>query len=671
MKTNWPVIRRAGFLAIGLTLCASPLGAQTAPPSRAAQEIPVRAASSAAPTSTITRLEVGRTGQQTIVRIEGNRPLSYQAEHLQNPERLVLDFSGTRFAANWDPHSAAARPVQRVRAGQYKPDAARVVIDLTGAVPYDVSAAGTWVQVTFAATSDPAPVARTSVAQVTRPANRSAELPRTPQKREDLVADISGMPLPETLTRRSAGLASLKPQGPPPAPATPPQEPAAPAPQPVAQPQVVKGAATSASGQKFTGEPISVNFKDLDLKDFFRLIHEISGLNVVLDPAVRGSLPALVLDEVPWDQALDIVLKNNGLDKELDGNVLRIATKETLKKEVEMQRDLIKAQQEAVEPVTATRVLSYTKASALVTTLRRWLSARGEIVADERTNTLIIKDIPSVLPDIDNLIRQLDRKSQQVEIEARVVAASRSFARDIGSQFAFSAQGLNGRNVFGGNTTVGTSQGIRTNPPFPPLVVGGSSSSGGQMPLNTNLAAGSPTSGVSFFHSSPNFALDYMITAAESKGVGKLLSKPKVYTQNNQKGTVKQGNRVPIQTTINNTISVQYVDAVLKLEVTPQITADGTIFMQVSIENTQIDNGIPRVQGIPALDTQSVETSVLINDGGTVVIGGIMVSSQRTDINQVPLFGSVPVIGHLFKRTSVNVTSQELYFFLTPRVIPN
>jgi type IV pilus assembly protein PilQ len=134
---------------------------------------------------------------------------------------------------------------------------------------------------------------------------------------------------------------------------------------------------------------------------------------------------------------------------------------------------------------------------------------------------------------------------------------------------------------------------------------------------------------------------------------------------------VKQGNRVPIQTTINNTISVQYVDAVLKLEVTPQITADGTIFMQVVVENTQIDNGIPRVQGIPALDTQSVETSVLVNDGGTVMIGGVNVTSQRTDINQVPLFGSIPVIGNLFKRTSVNVTSSELYFFLTPRVISN
>jgi type IV pilus assembly protein PilQ len=349
---------------------------------------------------------------------------------------------------------------------------------------------------------------------------------------------------------------------------------------------------------------------------------------------------------------------------------------------LETKRDLEKAQSEAVEPVTATRVLSYTKASAMMLTLKKWLSPRGEIVADERTNTLIIRDIPSVLPDVDNLIHQLDRKSQQVEIEARVVSASRSFARDIGNQFAFSTTAVNGKNVFGGLSAVGTSPvfrpflpGVSTSPALifgtPPVASATPTPVNVAQPLSTNLAATTPTSGLTYLFTSPNFALDYMISAAESKGIGKLLSKPKIYTQNNEKGVVQQGNKIPIQTTINNTISVQFVDAVLKLEVTPQITADGTIFMNVLVENTQIDNGIPRVQGVPALDTQSVQTSVLVNDGGTVMIGGVNVTSQRTDINQVPIVGSLPVIGNLFKRTSVSVTSQELYFFLTPRVISN
>jgi len=227
-----------------------------------------------------------------------------------------------------------------------------------------------------------------------------------------------------------------------------------------------------------------------------------------------------------------------------------------------------------------------------------------------------------------------------------------------------------GRTIFSGLSAVGTSSFSCPAPcplPPPPVVVGGGTS----IPLNVNLAATAPTSGLAFIHRSPNFSVDFMITAAEAKGVGKLLSKPKVITQNNEKAIVKQGTKIPIQTTINNTISVQFIDAVLKLEVTPQITAEGTIYMEVLVENTQIDAGIPRVQGIPALDTQSAETKVLINDGGTVVIGGVIISSQRTDVSQVPLFGSIPVIGNLFKRSTVNVQSQELLFFLTPRIVPS
>jgi type IV pilus assembly protein PilQ len=308
-------------------------------------------------------------------------------------------------------------------------------------------------------------------------------------------------------------------------------------------------------------------------------------------------------------------------------------------------------------------------------TLKKFLSARGDIFSDDRSNQLVIRDIPSVIPTIDNLIRQLDRKSQQVEIEARVISATRSFSQDIGVQWGFAGTTTSGRSVYGGVPSVGVSPIITgTGLPQPPLVATPTSSSGGGttpgIPFNVNLPSGVPTSGFYFGHRSPNFAVDLFITAAEAKGVGKLLSKPKVITQNNEKATVKQGTKIPIQTTINNTISVQYIDAVLKLEVTPQITAEGTVFMDVLVENTQIDNGIPRVQGIPALDTQSAETKVLVADGGTVVIGGIIVTQQQTSIQEVPIIGSLPVIGYLFRRNSVTVQSQELLFFLTPRIIP-
>jgi type IV pilus assembly protein PilQ len=416
----------------------------------------------------------------------------------------------------------------------------------------------------------------------------------------------------------------------------------------------------------YSGEPISVNLKDVDLKDFFRLVHEISGLNVVLDPSVHGTV-TLVLDEVPWDQALDIVLKNNGLSKELDGNVLRIVTQDTLRHEADSQRDLVKAQTDAVQPETVTRVLNYAKASELVGPLKRFLTARGDVISIDRSNTLIVRDIPDSIPGIDNLIRQLDRKTQQVEIEARVVQASRSFARDIGTQFGMSGTwgGSNSSNVLGGNP-VSSQTSPLVHPVAPPLVAAGTTS---QMPLLLNFPANAATSGLVFGHSSPNFALDYIITAAESKGVGKLLSSPQLVTQNNAMAVVKQGAQIPIQTTVNNTISTQYIDAVLRLQVTPQITSEGTVFLDVTVENTQADFS-SEVNGLPTLNTQSAQTKVLIEDGGTVVIGGVMVTQQNTTVQEVPLLGSVPVIGHLFSRTAVSVSTQELLFFVTPRILP-
>src|SRR6202041_532958 len=187
-------------------------------------------------------------------------------------------------------------------------------------------------------------------------------------------------------------------------------------------------------GPKYTGEPISVNLKDVDLKDFFRLIHEISGLNVVLDPNVHGTL-TVVLDDVPWDQALDIVLKNNELARELEGNVLRIATVETLKHEADSRRAQVESETLAVEKVSVTRFLSYAKAKDVVVTVKKFLSQRGDVVADDRTNAVIINDIPKVIPTIDRLLTQLDRKTQEVDIEARVVAATRRLTRDVGAPF--------------------------------------------------------------------------------------------------------------------------------------------------------------------------------------------------------------------------------------------
>jgi len=661
---------------VSAAFVASPLLAQTQEP-----------AGATATTAVISSVALTQGTERASVRVVGEGRLQPHAVRMQNPDRLVLDFDGTRLAVQKTVIPGVASPVREVRLGQYRRDIARVVIDLTGASPYQIARDGDAVVVYFEAQGD-APDASASAPTITSQrmaVARTGNYYDAAASRKGLIQDVKDrqisvprFALPSELTQPSLALASYSGNNSPEKPAEPAQEAAQ---QAVQQASTAAATVATSSQQvspsgmaapKYTGEPISVNLKDVDLRDFFRLIHEISGLNVVLDPAVKGSL-TIVLDEVPWDQALDIVLQNNGLDKQLNGNVLRIATKDTLKKEAETARDLDKAQAEAVPPVTVTRVLSYSKASTMVGTLKKFLSPRGDIFADERSNQLIIRDIPSVIPTIDNLIHQLDRKSQQVEIEARVVAASRSFAQDIGTELGFAGSTTGGRSLFYGGQ--GGSSGVTTSGiPTGPVVTnsGGTSTSTVTtgLPLAVNLGAGVPTSGLGFSHRSPNFAIDFFITAAEAKGVGKLLSKPRVVTQNNEKATVKQGTKIPIQTTINNTISVQYIDAVLKLEVTPQITADGTVFMDVLVENTQVDNGIPRVQGIPALDTQSAETKVLVPDGGTVVIGGIIVSQEQTNITEVPIVGSLPLIGHLFRRTNVNVQSQELLFFLTPRIIP-
>ncbi len=393
-----------------------------------------------------------------------------------------------------------------------------------------------------------------------------------------------------------------------------------------------------------------MNLKDVDLKDFFRLIHEISGLNVVLDPNVHGSL-TVVLDDVPWDQALDIVLKNNDLARELEGNVLRIATVDTLKKEADGRRAQVEAEALAVEKVSVTRFLSYAHAKDVIITVKKFLSVRGDVVADERTNAVIVNDIPKVLPVIDRLLTQLDRKTQEVEIEARVVAATRQFARDIGTQLGFGWG--DGHSAIGGAQAVGAS----------PTTVGGltpgyitvpgttsGSTTGNSIPLFSNLGSTSPTSGLTFLNASNTVRIDAVLSMAESRGLLKVLSRPRVVTQNNIQAFVKQGVRVPIvtQAQLGGPPTVTYVDAFLRLTVTPQITSENTIFLNVDVENTTPNFG-QEVQGNPELITQQATTQVLVTDGGTVVIGGVIQTQNSINITQVPVLGNLPILGNLFK----------------------
>jgi type IV pilus assembly protein PilQ len=275
------------------------------------------------------------------------------------------------------------------------------------------------------------------------------------------------------------------------------------------------------------------------------------------------------------------------------------------------------------------------------------------------------------MPNLDRLLTQLDRKTQEVEIEARVVAATRSFARDIGTQLGFGWG--NASTSLGGVPAVGTSP-IATfgiTPKYPIIgTTAPTGTTGVQIPLFSNLAPAGPTSGFSFLNASSSVRIDALLSMAESRGLLKILSRPRVVTQNNIQALVRQGVRVPIvtQAQLGGPPTVTYIDAFLRLTVVPQITSEGTIFLNVDVENTTPDFG-QTVNGNPTLITQQATTQVLVTDGGTVVIGGVIQTNNSISVDQVPLLGSIPWLGNLFKHSIVSTSNQELIFFITPRII--
>ncbi len=558
----------------------------------------------------------GETGISIELTAKG--AITPRVETLSSPDRLVVDLPNTALATSVNRISVGNGGVTGVRIGTDASATTRVVVDLERPLKYELTP-GPGGKLTLkldsgsvAANRSVAP-AKASVPVVTAALTApSLPKPEAAKPAQDFVvveptyAPKKDAAPVETPVRAVAAASKFveRPEGnllPAASAAMPPQ--AAPAPaasQPAAtaiEPAVNFAAEqkshpqAAANGPKYTGEPISVNLKDVDLKDFFRLIHEISGLNVVLDPDVKGSL-TIVLDDVPWDQALDIVLKNNTLSRQLDGNVLRIATVDTLRKEAESRRAEKEAEAMEIEKVTVTRFLSYAHARDVEATVKKFLTQRGDVTTDERTNAIIINDIPTVIPPIDRLLTQLDRKTQEVEIEARVVAATRSFARDIGTQLGFGVG--NGHDAVGGapGPTPGASP-ITSGTPNPGYIVVPGTGSGNSIPLFSNLGAVGATSGLSFITSSANVRLDAILTMAESRGLLKILSRPRVVTQNNIQAVVKQGVRVPIVTSsqLGGPATTTYIDAFLRLTVTPQITSENTIFLNVDVENTTPDFG--------------------------------------------------------------------------------
>jgi type IV pilus assembly protein PilQ len=431
--------------------------------------------------------------------------------------------------------------------------------------------------------------------------------------------------------------------------------------QPAAQPATVPASQPGASGRKFTGHPVSLDFQGADLRAVLRTFSEISGLNIVIDPAVAGSVD-VALRDVPWDQALDIILRANKLGYIVDGTIVRIAPLNALADEETSRRKLGEEQALAGSLEVLTQSLSYAKGEELVALLTKSaLSPRGTVQVDARTNTLIISDLPEKLTIASELIAKLDRPQPQVEIEARIVQANKNYARAIGVQWGF-------------NGKVDPTLGNTTNLAFPNSgSLGGAAAAGAAgVPAGTavNLPVAGASSAVGLALGSINgaFNLDVALSAAESSGNLRVLSSPRVSAQNNGEAEITQGIQIPIQTIANNTVTVSFKEAALTLKVTPQITAAGTVILKISVENAQADFS-RSVNGIPPINTQHATTMVLVNDGQTTVIGGIYVSQEQTQNDKTPGLGQVPILKWLFKRDSVTDQSTELLIFITPRII--
>jgi type IV pilus assembly protein PilQ len=643
------------------------------------------AAPQAGATTRIGKISVARGGDALNIEISGSAPMTARTMKLTHPDRIVVDIPNSQLQGRAREIAVNSGDVKSVRVGRYQEGTTRIVVDMAQLRDFQIAPEGNKLVVSMrdSSTSKPTPLPTMKEAVVTADATPQTSTPApvpaaTSAKAEDKVVEA---------TRSRSEMAASHFAGPAPALPSINQPPFATHASLAAEPAVINaalqqqqqqptqgtaGTTVAVSGPttsncttgRYTGEPFGMNFKDLDLKDFFRLIHEISGLNVVLDPSVKGSV-TIVLDDVPWDQALAIVLENNGLACTLQGNVLRIATLDTMKTEAEQRRAQQDAQALAVPKQTITRYMSYGHAKDAVTVVKKFLSARGDVVADDRSNALIVEDIPSVLPKVEELIRMLDRKTPEVEIEARVVASTRTFARDIGTQLGISYG--SGNSAVGGATAPSPIDISNLVPRF--ITAPGDTKS---IPLFSNLGANAPTSGIQFTTATNGFRLDFILTMAENRGLLKILSRPHIVTQNNISALIKQGSRIPVvtQAQLGGPPTVTYIDAFLRMTVVPQITADNTIFLSVDVENTVPD--FSRVSGQqlnPTLNTQQATTQVLVSDGGTVVIGGVIQTQNSVAIAQVPLLGSIPFLGNLFKHSLVNTSTAELIFFITPKII--
>jgi type IV pilus assembly protein PilQ len=422
------------------------------------------------------------------------------------------------------------------------------------------------------------------------------------------------------------------------------------------------------SSTRYTGAKITIDLQNTDIRDFLRILADTGKLNLVMDPDVQGNY-GFKFNETPWDQVLDVVLKNASLGKEIQNGVLRVAKVEKLQKEEEERKKLEETKALAGELQTITRPLSYAKVSDVQRILKEMMTKRGSAILDDRTNTLIITDLPSRIPVIAELLDTLDVQIQQVQIEARVVEANKDWQRQFGIKWP---------QADASPATIGGPW-VGNQAPFWNGIQGFNRTASGQ---HASVAWAPGTSGVTSIAApagelwlsflSNRLSINAVLQALETDGTVKIVSSPKVVTQNNKKATILSGEKIPYPTqqggAQGGAITVAFVDANLQLDVTPQITNEGTIIMDIKLEKAEADFS-RTVQGTPTILRKALETQMLVRDGGTAVLGGVYVTNHSTGRSGVPFLSKIPLLGFLFRRDTKAESNSELLIFITPRVL--
>ena len=597
-----------------------------------------------APARTVTDIEVQPQGEGVSIVITGDGELTYQVKRLDG-NRLVIDLmdvvNGSKQRKAIQVGHQLMRQI-RIGSHQFPQPKLRLVLDLERSVPYTVEKAGAQLRVTLS--DRPAlPGTQEALGSVRK------DVPVAEKGTRETLRRTVPLPIPERLNARDSLTALAQP--------TPGQPPDA------APPTAV----VLASPERFTGKRVSLDFQDAEISSVLRLIADVSGLNMVVGDAVRGKVTLKLLN-VPWDQALDLILKLNNLGQIREGNIIWI---DTLANITKLRDDAVRAKDstlKAEDLITRIIYLNFALAAQTVDVAKSTLSPRGEIKVDARTNALVVRDVTDNLNKLERLIRDLDQRTPQVQIEARIVQATKTFARGLGIQWGVSNIGFQGGKQGPLTLALGTDQAQPTS---------GAAFGNFNNRYLVNLPAAA--TGVAVPASSIGFAigkffgttgtLDMQISAGESMALAKIVSAPKVLTLDNKAAKIEQGSQVPFQTVSLQGTQTTFVDATLTLSVTPHVVPHANM-VRLEIKTTK--NAIDKANSTPAgpsISKKEATTEVLLHDGETTVLGGIFEETRNDSTQGIPWFNRIPFLGWLFKNEGVSVDQSELLVFVTPLIV--